>query len=568
MEIPILKSIVILFAIAVVVVFVSKKFRFPVMIGYLFTGMLAGPHGMGLVTNMHDIDVLAEVGIILLMFSIGIEFSLKKLMRIKLLVFGGGLVQVAFTILVIYSVARGFGSVGAEAWFLGMLVALSSTAIVLKVIQDNGSVDSPRGRTSLAILVFQDLAIVPMILILPILAGKGSGSAVEVGLLLLKMVVVITMLFVGTRRVVPFSLLQVARTQSNELFLLTIIVIAFAVAWVTSLAGLSLALGAFLAGLIISESEFNEHALGNILPFISVFTSFFFISVGMMLDLSFLFNNLLLVAGVTLIVLTAKTVMATLAVVILGYPLRVALMTGLTISQIGEFSFVLSKTGLKEGLLAPDSYQLFLSVSVLTMAVSPLLIARAHPIASLVLRLPFSPKLKQGVRSTSEPEETDIPSDHLIIVGYGINGHNVAMAARRARIPYRIIEMNPETVKTESAKGVPIAFGDATQPGVLKHAGVLTARVLVVTIAHPNGIRLITSLARRMNPGLHIIIRTRFIADIKPLLLSGANEVIPEEFETSIEIFSRVLTRFEVNGEKIAELVNEIRADCYQLLRN
>lgn len=568
MEIPILKSIVILFALAVVVVFISKRLRFPAMIGYLVTGVLAGPHGLGLVTNLHDIEVLAEIGIILLLFSIGIEFSLQKLMRIKLLVFEGGFFQVAVSVVVIYLISGWFGVSGSEAWFLGMLVALSSTALVLKVIQDNGTVDSPRGRTSLAMLIFQDLAIVPMILFLPMLAGTGSGSFADVMWLVLKMVAVVVVLFVGARKIVPYSLHQIARTQSNDLFLLTLIVIAFAVAWVTSLAGLSLALGAFMAGLIISESEFDEHALGNILPFISVFTSFFFISVGMMLDVSFLIANFPMVLLVTFIVLVVKTLAGSIPVVLLGFPLRVAVMTGLTISQIGEFSFILSKMGMKEGLLSAGNYQLFLSVSVLTMAVTPLLILKAHTLAGYVLKLPWPRQLKNGLKHQPDADDVDQPSDHLIIIGYGINGHNVAQAARQASIPFRIIEMNPETVKQESAKGVPIAFGDATQPGVLTHAGVMSARVLVVTIAHPNGIRIITNLARRMNPHLHIIIRTRFIADIKPLLQSGANEVIPEEFETSIEIFSRVLAHFDVEHERINELVRDIRADSYQILRN
>lgn len=568
MEIPILKSIVILFAIAVVVILVSKKLHIPTIIGYLITGIIAGPYGFGLVTDLHDIEVLAEIGIILLLFSIGIEFSLEKLLRIKTMVFAGGFLQIGITIGIIFLIAVFFGSQGKEAWFLGMLVSLSSTAIVIRVMQESGVIDSPRGRTSLAMLIFQDLAIVPMILFLPMLAGTTAGELSDVAMLVLKMVTVVTVLFVGARKLVPATLHYVARTQSNELFLLTIIVIAFAVAWVTSLTGLSLALGAFMAGLIISESDYDEHALGNILPFISVFTSFFFISVGMLLDLRFLISNIGMVLMVTAIVLTVKTIAAATPVILLGYPLRVAILTGLTISQVGEFSFILSKLGVSQGVLSQQNYQLFLSVSVLTMALTPLLINKAPRIAGLVLSLPFPERIKTGRKKSDISSKEEEPTDHLIVVGYGINGHNVAMTARRAGIQFKIIEMNPETVKQEFAKGVPISFGDATQPGVLQHAGIHTARVLVVTIAHPNGIKMITGLARRMNPGLHIIIRTRFIADIRPLLQLGANEVIPEEFETSIEIFSRVLMHYNIDNDKIDELVREIRADSYQFLRN
>lgn len=568
MDIPILKSVIILFAIAVVVILISKRLRVPVIIGYLLTGMVAGPHGLGLVNNLHEIDMLAEIGIILLLFSIGIEFSLQKFIRMKAMVLGGGMIQVVLTVCLVFLVAGVAGSRNNEAWFIGMLLALSSTAIVIRVIQESGAIDSPRGRTSLSILIFQDLAIIPMILVLPILAGKSSGSLNEIFILIIKVISVTTVVIVGARKLVPLTLLRVARTQSNELFLLTVIVIAFAVAWLTSLVGLSLALGAFMAGLIISESEFSEHALGNILPFISVFTSFFFISVGMLLDLRFLVTNIGLVLLVTTIVLMIKTLTGTIPVVMMGYPLRVALMTGITISQVGEFSFILSRMGVNEGILSAGNYQLFLSVSVLTMALTPMLANRAHYAADLIVKLPFPEWLKNGGRKEDIPYKDDEVSDHLIIVGYGINGRNVATAARKAGIRYRVLEMNPETVRVEALKGIPIAFGDATQEGVLKHAGIMRARVLVVTIAHPNGIRQITSLARRMNTGIHIIIRTRFIANIKPLFQLGANEVIPEEFETSIEIFVRVLIHYEVDQGKIDGMVSEIRANSYQFLRN
>ncbi|PKP23631.1 MAG: potassium transporter KefB, partial [Bacteroidetes bacterium HGW-Bacteroidetes-22] len=241
MDIPILKSVIILFAIAVVVVLISKRLHIPVIIGYLLTGMVAGPHGLGLVTNLHDIDMLAEIGIILLLFSIGIEFSLQKFIRMKAMVLGGGMIQVVLTICLVFLVAGMAGCSGKESWFIGMLLALSSTAIVIRVIQESGAIDSPRGRTSLAILIFQDLAIIPMILVLPILAGRSSGGLNEIALLVIKVVGVTAVVLIGARKLVPLILLKVARTQSNELFLLTVIVIAFAVAWLTSLVGLSLA---------------------------------------------------------------------------------------------------------------------------------------------------------------------------------------------------------------------------------------------------------------------------------------------------------------------------------------
>lgn len=575
MEFDILKDILIIFGISIAVVFICRQLKIPAILGYLLTGVLAGPNGFSLISGVHEVELLAEIGVILLLFTIGIEFSLKNLIRIRnTLAIGGGL-QVVLTILVFFLITR-LDLVGAqdgnsfeEAVFMGFLIALSSTAIVLKLLQERGEFVSPHGRTTLGILIFQDIVIVPMILVLPFLAGSSAESSASVLEILVKVVVVVLMVFLGAKYVVPKLLYHVAKTKSRELFLLTIIVLALAVAYLTYMAGLSLALGAFLAGLIISESDYSQQAFGNVLPFLDVFTSFFFVSIGMLLDVEFLISKPVIILLIAVSVVLIKTLLATIASLALGYPLRTSLLVGLTLSQVGEFSFILSKEGQSLGLISEMNYQLFLAVSVLTMAATPFIIAAAPRIADIILRMPLPTRLKAGLKPQEKEKESiaDI-KDHLIIVGYGVNGRNVARAARFAKIPFEVIELNPVTVRDEKAAGEPIFYGDATQEVVLEHANIKDAMVLVITLPASADIRRITQVARKMNPHVHIIIRTRYVGEMKDLYRLGADEVIPEEFETSVEIFTRVLAKYLVPKEEIQKLVSAVRSDGYEMFRS
>ncbi|MBU2651283.1 MAG: cation:proton antiporter [Bacteroidetes bacterium] len=566
MEFSFLKDILIIFAVSVAVILLFNRLRIPSILGFLITGLLIGPNGFQLIDNIHDVEVLAEIGVILLLFTIGIEFSLGNLIRIGKSILISGTFQVMSTIAVIAFIAYHFGNVVNEAVFIGFLIALSSTAIVLKIIQEKGEIYSAHGRTSLAILIFQDIIVVPMILITPILAGSGQTGGEQIIYLILKFVGILILIMVGSKYIIPLLLFQITRTQSRELFILSTITIAFAVAFLTYSIGLSLALGAFLAGLMISESKYSQHALGNIVPFLDVFTSFFFVSIGMLLNLNTILEDPVRVLLFTTIVLTVKTILAGSASFILGYPLRTSIIVGFTISQVGEFSFILSRIGIQNGLLNDGNYQLFLSVSVLSMAATPFLIRLAPKIADNITKLPLPEKLINGLYPKPESTIGKI-QDHLIIVGYGINGKNVARAAKYAEIPHVIIEMNPETVQKEFDKGEIIYFGDAAQPSVLEHVNIHEAMVLVVTIPNFSDTRRIISTAREMNSNIHIIIRTRFIEDVETLFKLGANEVIPEEFETSVEIFTRVLTRYLVPHDKIEKLVAEIRSDGYEMFR-
>jgi len=567
MEIPLLQDIVIIFGLSIVVLFICHRFRVPTIVGFLLTGIMAGPHGLRLIEAIHEVEILAEVGVVLLLFTIGIEFSFRSLVQIKKSVLLGGSLQVTLTLITAFFIARYLGQAFGQAVFIGFLAALSSTAIVLKLIQERAEVDSPHGRTTLAILIYQDVIIVPMILFTPLLAGATGNLGESLLILTAKGIGIIVLVIFSARWIVPQALYQIARTRNRELFLLSVVVICLAVAWITSSMGLSLALGAFLAGLIISESEYSHQALGNILPFRDVFTSFFFVSIGMLLDVSFLFQQPALIVLIVLAVLALKTVVAGSVTLLLGFPLRTGILVGLGLSQVGEFSFILSKTGIEHGLLAGDVYQMFLSVSVLTMAATPFIIAAAPRIADIVLRLPLPRRLKSGLYPAQEIEKTS-KKDHLIIIGFGVNGRNLARAARTGAIPYVIIEMNPEVVREQSAKGEAIYFGDAAQEAVLQYADIKDARIVVVAINDATATRRITEIVRKLNTKVHLIVRTRYLQEMQPLHELGADEVIPEEFETSVEIFTRVLVKYLVPRDEIEKFIAEVRASEYEIFRS
>jgi CPA2 family monovalent cation:H+ antiporter-2 len=562
-----LNDILVIIFLSVVVLYLCHRVRLPIIVGFLLTGVIAGPHGFGLVREIEAVKTLAEIGVVLLMFTIGMEFSLRSLLRIGRTVLLGGSVQLVLTILAGFGAARLLGYGCREAVFAGFLLSLSSTAIVLKTLQDRAEIESPHGNTALGILIFQDIAVIPMMLLIPLLAGATDNGGASPFLLLLKTAGIVLLVPVMSRWVVPWLFFGIAKTRSRELFLITTIALVMAVAWLTQRAGLSLALGAFLAGLIISESEYSHQALGDILPFRDVFTSFFFVSIGMLLDAAFFMRHPLVLIAAALAIVCVKTLTAGVAAYFSGLPLRSALVAGMALAQVGEFSFILSETGGAYGLVSGDAYQAFLAVSILTMMATPSLITLAPALAHAVVNKPLPRRLKQGIA----PQKKEAPSrleNHLLIVGFGLNGKNLAHAARMAGIPYMILEMNPAFVRSEKAKGEPIYYGDATQEAILLHANIRQARSLVVVINDRAAARRITELGRRLNPGIYILVRTRYLAEINDLTRLGANEVIPEEFETSVEIFSRVLARYFVPKEDILKLITDIRADGYDMFRS
>jgi CPA2 family monovalent cation:H+ antiporter-2 len=409
-----------------------------------------------------------------------------------------------------------------------------------------------------------------MIIITPLLAGASDDASSSLISLAIKAILVVVLIVLLARYVVPRILELVVRTRSSELFLLTTILICVAVAWVTSELGLSLGLGAFLAGLVISESEYSHNVLDGILPFKTVFTSFFFVSIGMLLDLSYVISQLMPVVGLSIAVLLLKTLIATGVALMLGMSSRAALIVGLSLSQVGEFSFILSRVGVSFGLVDQDAYQLFLAVSITTMAITPFLIAVAPRIADRLSVVPPLRIFRGGANFRLEQSRPDRKSlnDHLVIIGFGMNGKNIARAARSAKIPYVIIEMNPDTVKKMRREGEPIFYGDASSQRILELASASNARIAVIAISDPTATRAITQTIQSINPSAHIIVRTRFVKEVRALLDLGATEVIPEEFETSVEIFTRVLMKYMVPREEIDQFVTEIRSQSYAMFRS
>ncbi|MBP1927742.1 CPA2 family monovalent cation:H+ antiporter-2 [Methanolinea mesophila] len=559
-----LLEIMFIVILALIVLFICNFLKIPSIIGYILSGILAGPFVLSLVGSRDIIELFAEIGIIFLLFTIGIQFSLKTFFESKKLVVIGGALQLVLTTGIVTAATLFAGAPLPQALFLGFLVSLSSTAIVMKILQERGELESIQGKTALSILIFQDLMLIPLMFITPILAGTGSFSPASIALLVVTGIVILVIVLITSRYVIPRLLYYSAKVRSQELFLLSVIAICFSVAWIISQTGVSLALGAFIAGLILSESEFSVAALSHIMPFRDLFAGFFFISIGMLLDVGVFFSMPVLIIALAIGVIALKFCTGAMATLFLGLPARTGILTGFALCQIGEFSFILASTGEGLGLISGTVYQVIIDITLITMVATPFFIAGSHRIAARI-----SGGMEQLVGPSCEFDLTRAPAmtGHLIIVGYGFNGMNVARAAKYAGIPYRIIELNPDTVREYCEAGEPIFYGDATQQAVLELAGIRDARHLVVVIADRIATEQIVQGARALSARVHILVRTRFMNEVPVLQNLGADEVIPEEFETSIEIFTRVLRNFNIPAPEVNHLVGEVRTENYEMLR-
>jgi len=568
-DVKIMTDLLVIFGISIGVVFLFHKFRLPPIAGFLAAGALIGPHGLNLVSDIEQVKVMAEIGVVLLLFTIGVEFSLAHLAAARRLLLVGGPLQVVGTLLLASIVGLAVGLPIQQALFWGCLLSLSSTAIVLKALGERGESDSLHGRATVGILIFQDLAVVPMMMLLPLLADPSDSLQPGVLLTLAKSVVLVAALMVAALYVVPKLLEQIVRSRSRELFLLTIIVLCLGIAWLTSLSGLSLALGAFMAGLVISESEYSHQAMAEVLPFRDSFNSLFFVSIGMLMDVRVLLAHPVLVVALIGAVLVGKFVMGMLPVLASGYPLRSGILAGVSLAQVGEFSFVLAQQGAQTGLLTGEPYQVFLAVSVLTMVITPLLMEGAPYLAKRAEALQrlrgWNPD-KAAVQTQQASRHLKV-KDHVIVMGYGLSGRNLVRVLEETEIPYVALDLDGETVRRESQNGVKIFYGDATNPNVLHHVRIGHARVLVVAISDPFAARRAVQIARGLNPDVHIIVRTRYLREMDDLHQLGADEVVPEEFETSIEIFALVLQTYKMPQSVIVEKAEQIRKEGYALLR-
>jgi CPA2 family monovalent cation:H+ antiporter-2 len=562
-QVGLLADLAIIFSVSLVVVLAFHRLRLPPVPGFIVAGVLLGPNALGLVSDVSGVERLADVGVILLLFTVGIEFSAGRLRALGLRGLGVGLTQVVLTTLVAAAACLALAARWQTALFVGFLVALSSTAIVLKILADRGEVDAPHGRLATAVLILQDLCIVPMMLVLPFLSGQATGGVGDLAFALGKAALVVAGTIVAARALVPRALSAILATRSRELFLIAVILVGTLTALGTAAAGASLALGAFLAGLVLSESDYGHQALAELLPFRDVFISLFFVTVGMLVDFGYLRQHALLVVTGVAAVLGGKTVLAAVGPALAGYAGRVSLLAGLAVAQIGEFSFVLAREGRAAGLLGSEPYQAFLAVAVFTMLVTPFVLA-AGP--ALVDRLDGVVRLLPGRAPLAEQGQAEPLVDHVIVVGYGLNGQNLATALRSIHVPHVVVDVNAANVRQARARGEAAFYGDATREEILRGLGVERARLLVIAISDPEATRRVVRIARGLNAALHIIARTRYVVEIPELTRLGANAVIPEEFETSIEIFARVLGHYGVPRAEVDRLVSEVRAGHYAAL--
>ncbi len=562
---PLLTELIIIFLISIVVNVVCTRIRIPATVGFLLTGVLCGPALLGIVNDMQSIDVLSELGVALLLFTIGMELSGDALARLKKPVFLGGSLQIGLTIaavVVIYVFILNEGL--ALAIFIGCLVSLSSSAIVLRFLQQKGTTNTPSGRLTLAILVFQDIMIAPMLLLIPLLSGQVQLTFSDTMFAIGKVVVVLGAVLLFAHYGLNRFMAIIVRTRVSELLLLTTLVLCMGLAMLTSWLGLSLSLGAFLAGLFLARSEYSMSVVSGILPYRDVFMSIFFISIGMLLDVDYLISNLWYIVLFTIIFIIIKSLLVLPAVLIQKYPLHTAIAVSLTLAQVGEFSFVLANTGVSAGLLDTARYQNFLAMSIMTMLLTPCLMYIAPSIAKKVnIYLGNKDDLPEDELSPNKKQL----ANHLIIVGFGISGQHLARAAKTCSIPYEILEMNPDTVRRFQSKE-PILYGDASRPSVLEHMGITKAKVLAIVISDPAAVQATVAEAIMLNPNIRIIARSRFLSEVGTLHELGATSVIAEEFESSIEVFSRVLYQYMIPKQDIDSLVTTIRQENYSMLRS
>jgi CPA2 family monovalent cation:H+ antiporter-2 len=560
-------NLVVLLGASVVVLFASSRFRVSPIVALLLTGMFIGPSGLKWI-DRESVELFAELGVVLLLFTVGLEVSLVRLRRNwKPFLLGGG-AQVTLTLAAAAGIAMALRVPLADAVFLGFLAALSSTAIVLKTYTDRHELQAPQGMVSASILLFQDFCLAPMIFLVPVLAGAADTSALGIvarvggGLLLVGVV------FVIARTVMPRLLRWIVGARTRELFVLGALAICLAMSLVTSRLGFSLALGAFLAGLIISESEYSHQVVAEILPLRDVFNSLFFISVGMLLDFAEVGRHLGLTLALGGALLLVKGTIVAVVTGWLGYATRIALIVGISLAQVGEFSLVLAGVGREMHLLEGALFQVFLGAAILTMLVTPFLIELAPRMADRAPALRIPSRFRR-TRLTATPEEvTSELTGHVMIVGYGVNGRNLCRVLKSTGVPFVVLELNGGAVQEGKRAGHPVVYGDATRPEILSAYGISRANLVVVGIADHAATRRIVRITREANPALHILVRTRVVSEVDELRALGADEVIPEEFETSLALFSRVLQRYHVPRNVIRMQRNLIREESYGMFRS
>ena len=565
LQIPYLHDLVIIFGSALAVIAISHRLRIPPTVGFLITGTIAGPHGLGFVKDTHHVEIFAELGVVFLLFVIGLELSIEQIKRLKRIFLLGGSFQAVATTLLVTTICYLFGYAPRYGLYFGFLITLSSTAIVLKLYSERGELSAPHGQLSMGILLFQDILIVPLLLIVPVLAGTASASKSELIIRFGGGLFIVAVVFLSGRYLVPYLLRFIVSTGIRELFVISALFGSLGGALLTEFLGFSMALGAFLAGILISESDYRHQLLADMSSIRDFFTSMFFISVGMLLRLDFTVQYAPFVIGLVLGIVTIKFVVLLFSTVMLRYPLRTCLITALGLAQIGEFSFVLIRIGYSHGLLDEHFYQLSIASTVMTMLLTPLMISHAQKLAERFGRI----TQKFGHAEFRKPEKHgEQLSNHVIVIGFGLNGRHLARVLKAAHCPYVIVDLNGHKVQEAKHNGEPIFYGDATLHEILKECGIATASIVVYAISDPIALRRSVPMARHLNPEVFILVRSWRLFEIEELKNLGANEVIAQEFETSIEIVTIVLTRLHLPGNIIRAQSKLLRADGYQVLRS
>jgi len=563
--------LVVLLAVACAVLLVLTRLRLPPVIGYLCSGVLLGPHVLALIPRSDAVSTLAEIGVLLLMFTLGLEFDTRYFLRIKRVALGGGTLQILLTILVAVGVGMLLGWPVRTSAFFGCIMALSSTAVVLKTLMQQGLLDTLPGRLAVGILIFQDLSVVPMMILLPISGSDTAQVLGQVGSALLRAALLLVITFVLSRWLMPRFLNLVASGRSQELFLLVTLFVCLAMAWLSHLLGVSYALGAFLAGLVLGGSEYAHQMTSDVVPFRDVFSGVFFVAMGMLLDPGYVKTAWPAILVVLWIIVAGKTAITAAAVSWFGYPPPISLQVGISLAQVGEFSFLIALMGVRSGLISQSDYQVAIAASIMSMMLAPLLTRLSPWLASLAARvggglIPAWDRLAESYAVGGRAAEPRLEG-HLVILGYGTVGRTLGDVLTGNQVPFSALEIDPTLVREGRRRGHPVVYGDANSEELLRRAGVDRARILVVTIPDLVMARSVVKRARRMNRSLFILVRGRRGAEDADLYRDGADEVIHETFEVGVEVVARILRRLNVAKQAVERQVGRLRSGRYEVFR-
>lgn len=546
--------------------FVANRLRQPVLLGYLLSGLIIGPFGLKLLKDIAQIQSLAEIGVAFLLFALGVEFSLTELRRVKDIAIKGSLLQIGITTgaIALISVIFGWTEGPIQGLFLGALLSLSSTAVVLKTLTERGETNTSHGQAMLAILIAQDLALGLMLAILPAISEPGGALGMALFQALLKGVIFIVFAVVAGVWLVPPLIKSIAATESSELFLLAVIALCLGVALITDALGLSIEMGAFIAGLMISEVDYADQALAKILPLRDTFASLFFISIGMLIDPGVIVQNLGLIITLVMLVMVGKAVVIVPIILKFGYSFKTAFIVSLGLNQIGEFSFVLAREGLNIGLLTENKYFLIIGTTAITLVLTPFLLKIAPRLADKISNLPTIGNWVRRFRDVKELSLPETMQNHVVVAGYGRVGQVLVKMLQNQGQTVLVIENSEAAIQRLRMQKLPYIFGDADSELVLEKVHLETALALAIALPDPASTRILLQRALSLAPNLTVVVRAHENAEVEILTQLGAWEVVQPEFEAALEIGANLLSVLGKKSEVIQSVIRSIRTDRYR----